>query len=88
MLGQTLLIGHTTRGTANKYEALKSWTEISESNLITLSDGSRMSQYVFGRELAQQINEHCADKTTIVSRLDPNQQLPPINPEYTKQRLV
>lgn len=88
VLEQTLLIGDTTKGTSKTYETLKNWTDISESHLIKLPDGQKMSQHVFSEELAEQINMHCADKTTLVSEHDSNQQLSPISPARLKQRFA
>lgn len=54
-----LLIGDTTTGVNKKIAGLPSWEDISERNLITLPDGSRLKQFVFDGKLEDAIKKHC-----------------------------
>ncbi|KAI9722558.1 MAG: hypothetical protein M1828_004553 [Chrysothrix sp. TS-e1954] len=64
--GKTLLIGDAATGVPKTYCKLESWEHVTQQHVLRLDDGSKMCQYVFGDEFAEQIEENCAGSTTIL----------------------
>ncbi|KAG9833576.1 hypothetical protein KCU98_g12276, partial [Aureobasidium melanogenum] len=80
VLQHRLLIGDTTKGNSDVFNKLSKWEEVGEQHLVKLPDGSRMTQYVFDDDVADEINKHCANKVHLVKENRPDEYLPPLSP--------
>lgn len=65
VIGKELLVGAPSTGTLAAWSRIPHWSNVSNSNVVFLEDGTVMVQYVFGETFEAKVLEHCQGALTL-----------------------